>query len=60
MLTISSSRINKRETILSIGYTNDFEENKAFVKCLTNGCNIKMKKKEKVWNSKRHKESKVN
>lgn len=47
MLTISSSRINKRETILSIGYTNDFEENKAFVKCLANGCNIKMKKGRK-------------
>ena len=47
MLTILSSRSNSKETILSIGYTNSFEENETFAKCLANGCGIKMKKRRK-------------
>ena len=44
MFTILSSRQNKRETILSIGYTTDKSEAKVFNKCLSNGLGIKYKK----------------
>lgn len=41
MLTVLSSRQNKREAILAIGYTNNFEENKVFCDCLKRGVGLK-------------------
>lgn len=41
MLTVLSSRQNKRETILAIGYTSSFEENKVFCDCLKRGVGLK-------------------
>lgn len=59
MFTILSSRQNKKETILSIGYTTDKNEAKVFNKCLSNGLGIKYKKGGRKWNSRKQNENKV-
>lgn len=45
MLTILSSRQNKRKTVLSIGYTTDKEESKMFCDYLSKSIGLKRSRK---------------
>lgn len=44
MLTILGSRMNTKQTTLSIGYTQDKKEGDVFTKCIANSLGIKLRR----------------
>lgn len=44
MLTILGSRMNTKQTTLSIGYTQDKKEGDIFTKCIANSLGIKLRR----------------